>query len=282
MLIKDYFVGLLGPDAPFALIAAVVFAVGAGIFLLRYFLIAGLGYGVSEALGRLAPSRRLQPQGFTREQVRREIVYSIMTSLIFAGVAGLIFLASKAGWTRIYTDVDAYGAVWFWASIPVMLLIHDFYFYWMHRAIHIEGIYEPVHKVHHLSTNPSPFAAFAFHPLEALAEAGIIPLIAITIPVHPMALMTFGMLSIIYNVYGHLGLEVMPRFLAKTPLIGLALNKSAYHNQHHRTFRSNYGLYTTIWDRLFGTLHARAEEVYDKATTRAQHTKGEASAQRHH
>jgi len=28
------------------------------------------------------------------------------------------------------------------------------------------------YKVHHESTDPSPFAAFSFHPLEAMMEAG--------------------------------------------------------------------------------------------------------------
>ena len=55
----------------------------------------------------------------------------------------------------------------------------------------------------------------------------------------------------------------MPRFIGKSP-VGLLMNKSAYHNQHHRTYRYNYGLYTVIWDRLFGTFHPKAEQLYDE------------------
>ncbi|MEL6388208.1 MAG: sterol desaturase family protein [Pseudomonadota bacterium] len=54
-------------------------------------------------------------------------------------------------------------------------------------------------------------------------------------------------------------------FIARSPL-GRWLNTSAYHNQHHRTYRYNYGLYTVIWDRLHGTLHPKAEAVFDRAT----------------
>ena len=55
-----------------------------------------------------------------------------------------------------------------------MILLHDTYFYWAHRAMHHPKIYRHVHLVHHLSQNPSPWAAFAFHPFEAVIEAGIV------------------------------------------------------------------------------------------------------------
>jgi sterol desaturase/sphingolipid hydroxylase (fatty acid hydroxylase superfamily) len=264
-MIKDYVASLLGPEPASAVLVAALIGASILYFLVRYFLIAGAGWGAVEALRRLVPSRRLQPTPFTREQVRREIGYSAFTSVVFALVTTAVFFAKQAGLTQVYTEIRSYGWAWFWLSIPTMLLVHDFYFYWMHRVIHSDALFERVHRTHHLSTNPSPFAAFAFHPLEAVAEAGIIPIIAFLIPVHPMALAIFAMLSLIYNVYGHLGYEVMPRWLAKTPA-GALLNKSAYHNNHHRAFRSNYGLYTVIWDRLFGTFDPRSEGLYDRAT----------------
>jgi sterol desaturase/sphingolipid hydroxylase (fatty acid hydroxylase superfamily) len=44
------------------------------------------------------------------------------------------------------------------------------------------------------------------------------------------------------------------------------MNTATSHNQHHRTFSYNYGLYTLFWDRLFGTLHPRYSETFDTAT----------------
>ena len=35
------------------------------------------------------------------------------------------------------------------------------------------------------------------------------------------------------------------------------MNSATAHNLHHRAFRSNFGLYTLIWDRLFGTIDPR-------------------------
>jgi len=40
--------------------------------------------------------------------------------------------------------------------------------------MHHKKLFRWFHLVHHQSTNPSPWAAYAFHPLEAVVEAGII------------------------------------------------------------------------------------------------------------
>ncbi|MEM6535188.1 MAG: sterol desaturase family protein [Pseudomonadota bacterium] len=250
---------------PVGLKVVLIGAAITALIALRYFIFTGLAFGFSMLIGKMAPWRRLQKTPFTRAQVGREIGYSMLSVLTFTFVVGLIFVMTSLGWTQIYREPDAYGMVWFWLQIPVILLIQDFYFYWMHRISHRPGIYERVHKTHHLSTNPSAFSAFAFHPLEALLEIGIFFILVLIIPLHTVGLLTAGLISLAYNVYGHLGYEIMPRFVARSAL-GYWFNKSAYHNQHHRTYKYNYGLYTVIWDRLHGTLHPHADRLYDAAT----------------
>ncbi|MEO0548427.1 MAG: sterol desaturase family protein [Pseudomonadota bacterium] len=244
-----------------------VAAVVAILILLRYFLLSGAAFGFGLLIERFAPWRRLQNLPFTRAQILREIGYSVLSVLVFMAVVGAIVALTLAGMTQLYTEASAYGWFWFWLQIPIVLLIQDWYFYWMHRVSHMKPFYERVHKTHHLSTNPSAFAAFAFHPYEAFLEIAIFFVLIIVMPLHVTALLVAGIMSLTYNVYGHLGYEVMPRFIANSP-IGYWLNKSAYHNQHHRTYRYNYGLYTVIWDRLHGTLHPHADRLYDKATTK--------------
>ena len=263
-MVSEYLAPLIStwPSALQLLAVAVVVAL---LILLRYLVFAGAAFGVSVALERFAPWRRLQKVPFTRAQISREIGYSLSSILVFMGVVGVIIAMNAAGMTQLYTDADQYGWVWFWAQIPVILLIQDWYFYWMHRMVHKAPFYDRIHKTHHLSTNPSAFAAFAFHPFEALLEIAIFVVLIVIMPIHVIALMIAVLMSLAYNVYGHLGYEIMPRFVAHSPL-GYWLNKSAYHNQHHRTYRYNYGLYTVIWDRLHGTLHPHADRLYDRAT----------------
>jgi sterol desaturase/sphingolipid hydroxylase (fatty acid hydroxylase superfamily) len=57
--------------------------------------------------------------------------------------------------------------------------------------MHSSALYQWVHKIHHLPMNPSPWAAYAFHPLEAVVEAGIVVVFAFVIPVHPLSISLF-------------------------------------------------------------------------------------------
>jgi sterol desaturase/sphingolipid hydroxylase (fatty acid hydroxylase superfamily) len=123
----------------------------------------------------------------------------------------------------------------------------------MHRFMHLPFLFRHVHLVHHRSSNPSPWTAYAFHPFEAVIEAGIIPLVGFTLPVQRAAFTAFMIFQLAYNVYGHLGYEIIPQKFSKG-ILGRWMNTSTRHNHHHKYFLGNYGLYTVIWDRLMKTL----------------------------
>lgn len=129
--------------------------------------------------------------------------------------------------------------------------------------MHHPAVYKLVHRVHHLSTNPSPWAAMAFHPIEAVIEASVIIVIAVLFPIHPLTIAIFLLGMMIYNVYGHLGYELYPRGFAKSKL-GKWVNTSVSHNQHHQFFKGNYGLYFLWWDRWMGTLRDDYSHQFDE------------------
>ncbi|MEM7658110.1 MAG: sterol desaturase family protein, partial [Bacteroidota bacterium] len=138
-------------------------------------------------------------------------------------------------------------------------------FYWMHRLMHHPRLFKAVHLIHHTSTNPSPWTSYAFHPLEAVIEAGIIPLIAFTLPVHKGAISLFLLFQFVYNVYGHLGYELYPKGFHKS-WIGRWINTSVCHNLHHKRFHGNYGLYFLWWDRWMGTLRKDYDATFEAPT----------------
>jgi len=198
----------------------------------------------------------------------REIFYSIITIGIFALVPLFILhVPAIAETTLFYTDIKQYGWLYFFVAFPLLFVIHDTYFYWMHRLIHHKKFFKLVHLVHHQSTNPSPWAAYAFHPLEAIAEAGIFVVFLYTMPVHSLHLLIFFFLMILYNVYGHLGYEVYPKNFNRHWL-GRWINTSVSHNQHHQYFKGNYGLYFTFWDRIMGTLREDYDQQFDTISER--------------
>jgi lathosterol oxidase len=197
----------------------------------------------------------------------REIGFSILTVFIMALIpASIIGNAEIAKHTKFYTDINQYSTVWFVLAFPVMAFIHDTYFYWMHRLIHHPALFKIVHLVHHKSTNPSPFAAYAFHPLEAILEAGIFVVFVFTIPVHLYHLLFFFLFMIIYNVYGHLGWELYPKGFSKHWL-GKWINTSVNHNMHHQYFKGNYGLYFLFWDRVMGTIREDYDTKFEEVKT---------------
>jgi sterol desaturase/sphingolipid hydroxylase (fatty acid hydroxylase superfamily) len=237
------------------------FFFGAAIFGFRYLAFAGLAFAAW--YGR---QRRGKLQGSMPDlpQLAREIRYSVVAVLIFGLVNAVIAAWSIGPHTQLYFDVAQHGWAYFWLSIPLMILVHDAYFYWTHRLMHTRALFRTFHAVHHLSTNPTPWTAYAFHPLESVVQALGVVLILFIMPSHPLALILFQTVSTAINVYGHLGYEIYPRGTAGHWL-GRWINTSVAHNFHHETARHNYGFYFLFWDRLMGTLDPGYEPRYSDA-----------------
>ena len=206
--------------------------------------------------------RRISTQDPSRQQILREIGHSLRSIFIFGFVAVAVVFAALSGWTRMYVGGESWS--WFLASIALMVVVHDTYFYWTHRLMHHRLLFRNFHRTHHLSMSPTPWAAYAFSPAEALVQAGIAPLILFTIPAHPGAFAIFMIWQITFNVLGHCGYEVLPRWFLRTPA-GWILNSVTHHGLHHEKFRSNFSLYFNVWDRVMGTNHVDYEQRFTDA-----------------
>lgn len=200
-------------------------------------------------------------------EIRREIFYSAVSVVIFAAVGALTILAARQGWTQFYRNIADHSIGWFLFSIACAIVLHDTWFYWTHRMMHHRKLFRFFHRVHHLSHNPSPWAAYAFDPAEAVVQAVIFPLVVCVIPIHPIAFAIFMLWQIIHNVIGHTGFEIHPRWLIDSWL-GKILNTTTNHAMHHEKMRGNYGLYFNVWDRLMKTNHPEYENRFREVTSR--------------
>jgi len=194
------------------------------------------------------------------------------TVFIFAVIGFCLLSMKNAGYTLIYNNLSEWGWAWFVVSLALMLVLHDAYFYWTHRLMHHPKIFRHVHLVHHSSTNPSPWAAYSFHPLEAVIEAGIFVFIVFTIPAHGLALFFFLIYMIIRNVLGHLGIEFLPKNFLKNPWFNWHTT-TTHHDLHHKHFDHNYGLYFTWWDKWLGTEHPKYRETFEEVASREKEAK---------
>ena len=237
------------------------FAILMGDFL-RDFLAAG---GVFLALwvwGRdRMRHRRIQAQFPGVIQMKREFAFSMSTVLVFSVVGLAIFIGIDAGVWRLYDDIGEHGWLYYGASMALIIVAHDAYFYWAHRLMHHRRLFRLFHRTHHRSRNPSPWAALAFDPAEALVQALFLPLFLALVPIHGSAVLVFLIHMIVRNALGHSGFEVMPRAIVAHPIFGW-FTSVTHHDLHHSSPASNYGLYFTWWDRLMGTENPDYQDRY--------------------
>lgn len=235
----------------------------------RYSFFAGLAFLLFYVIFRSKwLYKKIQLRFPENKDYLREFGYSMLTIFIFTTVTyPLIAVPSIAKYTTRYAEISEYGWFYYFALFPVLFVMHDTYFYFAHRLMHHKKLFNLFHLVHHKSTNPSPWAAYAFHPLEALVEVGIVVVFLFTVPIHKTHLMLFFLMMIVYNVYGHLGYELYPKGFHKTR-VGKWINTSVNHNQHHQYFKGNYGLYFLFWDRVLGTIREDYDTRFVDATTR--------------
>jgi Delta7-sterol 5-desaturase len=220
---------------------------------LRYFVAAALVYGlVWKLFGTALAGRRITSQDPKPGQMGREFGHSMVTVLLFAGSGLFIYSMFKLGLTQIYTDLAQYGWAWWWASLGLMMVAHDTWFYWTHRLLHRPWWFARFHSVHHQSVQPTPWAAYSFHPVEALIQTLFYVIMVHTLPMHDGMLFVFLTWMILRNTLGHSGYELMPwQATAHGPLRWLLTN--SHHHDHHAAGRGNFGLYFTWWDRAMGT-----------------------------
>lgn len=232
-------------------------------FIIRYFVIAGIPFLIFYILfPQYFDRNKIQSRLAKSKDFLREIWHSLQTNVILASFIILILFTPIKEYTNVYFELSDFPIWWIPISIILAIILHDTYFYWMHRALHHPAIFKKAHLVHHQSTNPSPWTSFSFHFLEGFTESMIFPLIVFTLPMHPIALITFGLTIFAINVYGHLGYEIAPKWFRHTFLFEI-FNTSVHHNMHHSKFKGNYGLYFRFWDRIMGTEHPDYVKEYD-------------------
>ena len=222
---------------------------------LRYFLLASITYFIFyKWKNKQLFSNKIQTYIPDNQQVVFEVSYSIITLCIFSFLSYCMFQLYHFGFTKIYLDISEFGIGYFIFSIFLSIIIHDAYFYWTHRWLHSFRWTQKIHAIHHQSISPTPWASFSFHPIEAVINFGIIPIIILAFPIHPIALSLFLLIMTLINVMGHLGFETFSSKFIQSKL-GQFQNNSTNHDFHHEKYHSNFGLYFTFWDKWMKTFY---------------------------
>jgi Delta7-sterol 5-desaturase len=232
----------------------------------RYFLFAGVFYLVFYVwFPATWKSRKINSKGYKRGQFLTEMKWSMVTAVLFSLAGTATVILWQKGYTRVYTDIHLYGWWYLPVSLVIFMLLHETYYYWLHRWMHHPAIFKIVHKVHHDSNITSPFTAFSFHPFEGLLQAIFLPIMLMILPMHYYIIITQLTLMTISSVINHLDIEIYPKQFYNNWL-GRWLIGATHHSLHHKQFKYNYGLYFTFWDKLKKTESPLFKTVFRSAT----------------
>lgn len=210
--------------------------------------VMGFGFSVMTAVELLTPRER---------QSLRGRLPGLLFWALWLAVSGIAYAGFRVLWTAIGIPpllTLPTGAGWggpvAWVVAPIVgAAIYDFFFYWCHRAQH-RWLWR-YHAVHHSIRELSAVNAY-HHPIEPFVQILLIAIPTSLIaseagPVVPTMLVLLHLQAAFIHSPSrwHLG-----------PLARLIVD-NRFHRIHHsvelRHFDRNFGAFTTLWDRLFGT-----------------------------
>jgi sterol desaturase/sphingolipid hydroxylase (fatty acid hydroxylase superfamily) len=134
-------------------------------------------------------------------------------------------------------------------EIVAILLVYDFAYYWLHRAMHTKKGMRWVHGRHHEVHNPTAMESFYLTPAELFAGLGL--LCACTWLVGPVSTYAF---AVVFFVHTTLNITVHSGLLSKRLLLWPIDHLTHKHYVHHAgNYDNNFASLTPFWDLLFGT-----------------------------
>jgi sterol desaturase/sphingolipid hydroxylase (fatty acid hydroxylase superfamily) len=244
-------------------------------FVIRYVTICGGMFYFFNVMRKMR-NYKIQQHDPPVRTVLHEILWSGSNTICTGLFTLLMYWAIQDGHTKMYFTLDEKGWLWLLVSPILGTLGFDTWFYWQHRLLHTRWFFRHAHAVHHRITNPTPFAAFAHHPIETFFEDTYFLLFIMVVPVHPLAFAAMGFHAFVLGIAGHMGFEFFPRGFTRHWLFGLH-NTSTHHNMHHSQPFGNYGLYFNYWDQLMGTNHPTYHEYFDRVKERQMQPAPEAA-----
>lgn len=133
-------------------------------------------------------------------------------------------------------------------EIVAVTLVMDLLMYIFHYLVHHPFIYRILHRKHHEHTSTNFLSLFVLHPFETLGFGLMMIFVFMVYDFSIFSITIYLFINLIWGTIGHLNREFFPKWTEH-----LFLGTTKFHNQHHLNEERNFGFYTSIWDRMFGT-----------------------------
>ena len=205
---------------------------------------------VAFVLERLMPARS---QPILRRGLATDALYMVVNVALRIAFTGSIALAIEdtgrgllpAGAIAVLRDDPL------WLQAIAVIVVLDFFFYWMHRAKHRYDWWWRLHETHHSSRDLDWFSSVRFHPIEKILDRGIYLAPLLFLGVSDEALLILAGLDAVVATIAHANVR-----LRIGPLIYVFVGPEMHRLHHARAStaqRCNFGNNLSIFDWLFGT-----------------------------
>jgi sterol desaturase/sphingolipid hydroxylase (fatty acid hydroxylase superfamily) len=157
----------------------------------------------------------------------------------------------------IFEALPTQGAIGTMAlQFVAMVILHDAYFYWTHRLLHSNSLWN-VHTIHHQSVDPTVVTSHVFHPIEVFINFSFALWFTLVCGLmfgglYYLPVLLFVLYTVIWNVYGHGSRNMLPTKVTQG-FIARYMTWPSDHLLHHRTGRGNFGFFLSFWDRVCKT-----------------------------
>ncbi|KAJ5083565.1 hypothetical protein N7456_012992 [Penicillium angulare] len=212
--------------------------------------------------------RMMSHPRFLQNQISQEIMQGVTSIPVISLLTAPFFVAEIRGFSKLY-DFSSQSPFWGYSLLqyPLFILFTDSGIYWIHRGLHHPLVYRWCHKPHHKWVVPTPFASYAFHPLDGWAQSLPYHVFPLIFPLQKCAYLGLFMFVTLWTVLIH-----DAEYLSTSKFI----NGAACHTMHHLYFNYNYGQYITLWDRLGGTYRTPEEDAFKKKQNAEEEAKASA------
>lgn len=209
-------------------------------FMVLYFGIAPIFNGVCNLLHSKKILHKIVLKEVTKKQILFEIKHSLKSIFIFGtSIIPIIYLIRLGVITFLPNTI--FNVL---LGLVILNLWNEVHFFIVHRIMHFPFFMKNVHYIHHQSKVPTVYSVYSFHWLEALLLSTVPLTITLFVPLSPIAIAIYPLVSVLLNYSGHCNYR-----------FGNGTGKSWYlfgthHNEHHFKNRKNYGFLSPILDYL--------------------------------
>jgi ornithine lipid hydroxylase len=194
--------------------------------------------------------------------VRADVAFLTLVQVALPRVLVLMTVAPLSAWTHDRALSHLWPHAWpLAAQIIAIVLIVDFFRYWLHRACHHFPVLWRLHEVHHSPEILYVLNVGRFHPLEKVLHFAADTVPFALMGVEPQVIAGYFLLYSINGFFQHSNLKLRHGWL--NYIVGSAETHRWHHARDPETAACNFSNTTIIWDLVFRTWSLPVHKAID-------------------